>query len=163
MNKLRAHPKGIAMKTIKGFTLIELMITVAVIGILLKIGLPAYTDYVKRGKLVEGTSTLSDARVKMEQFYNDNRTYAPASVALTAANGCPTAVPIPAATTNFTYACGNLAATSYTITATGIGSLNGFTYTIDQDNAKKTTNAPAGWAAPTMPATCWIGKKGGAC
>src|SRR5476649_1652588 len=96
------------MKTEKGFTLIELMITVAVIGILLKIALPAYTDYVKRGKLVEGTSTLSDGRVKMEQYFQDNRTYAPPSVALTATNGCPTALPLPAATTNFTYSCANL-------------------------------------------------------
>jgi type IV pilus assembly protein PilE len=157
------------MRTKKGFTLIELMITVAVIGILLKVALPAYTDYVKRGKLVEGTSVLSDARVKMEQYFQDNRTYAPSSVALTAANGCPTTLPIPAATTNFTYSCANPTApttTTYTITATGIGSLAGFTYTIDETNTKRTTNAPAGWATATMPGTpagCWIRNKGGAC
>jgi type IV pilus assembly protein PilE len=163
MNKLRAQSKEIAMKTKKGFTLIELIIAIAVIAILLRVGLPAYTDYVKRGKLVEGTSTLADARVKIEQYYQDNRTYAPASVALTAANGCPTTLPIPAATTNFTYDCSNLAATTYTITATGIGSVANFVYTIDETNTKRTTSAPAGWAAAAMPATCWISKKGGAC
>jgi type IV pilus assembly protein PilE len=131
------------MKTENGFTLIELMITVAVIGILLKIALPAYTDYVKRGKLVEGTSTLSDGRVKMEQFFQDNRTYV----------GGPT----PANTTNFTYATSNLALTTYTITASGIGSLLGFSYTINETNTKASTTP---WGNST---TCWVNKKGGAC
>jgi type IV pilus assembly protein PilE len=150
------------VKTKKGFTLIELMIAVAVIGILLGVGLPAYSDYVKRGKLIEGTSTLSDGRVKIEQYFQDNRTYTTIAVVL-AMNGCVSTLPLPAATTNFNYSCSNLSTTTYTITATGIGSLAGFIYTIDQDNAKKTTNAPAGWAKPTMPATCWIVKKGGGC
>src|SRR5450432_2406556 len=115
------------MKTEKGFTLIELMITVAVVGILLKLALPAYSDYVKRGKLVEGTSTLSDGRVKMEQFFQDNPT--------TGYVGGPA----PAATTNFTYATSTAlipapTATTYTIVATGIGSLAGFVYTINQNN-----------------------------
>jgi type IV pilus assembly protein PilE len=143
MNKLRAHPKEIAVKRKKGFTLIELMITVAVIGILLKVALPAYTDYVKRGKLVEGTSAISDGRVKMEQFFQDNRTYV--------------AGPAPANTTNFTYAASNLTATTYTITATGIGSLVGFVYTINETNTKA-SNTPWG-----NNATCWVNKKGGAC
>ena len=137
------------MKTKKGFTLIELMIVVVVIGILSAVAIPAYTDYVTRGKLVEGTSMLSDGRVKMEQFFQDNRTYVGG--------------PAPAATTYFTYAASNLTADTYTITATGIGSLAGFVYTIDQTNTKRTTSAPAGWAAAAMPAACWISKKGGGC
>jgi type IV pilus assembly protein PilE len=159
-----AHPKEIAMKTNKGFTLIELMITVAVIGILLKVALPAYTDYVKRGKLVEGTSVLSDGRVKMEQYFQDNRTYGPLSLALTAADGCPSTLPIPAATANFTYACSYVPAptyiaptNNYTITATGIGSLLGFGYTINETNTKGSTTP---WGNST---TCWVNKKGGAC
>ena len=59
----------------KGFTLIELMIVVVVIGILSAIAMPAYTDYVKRGKAAEATATLADMRIKMEQFFQDNRTY----------------------------------------------------------------------------------------
>jgi type IV pilus assembly protein PilE len=154
------------MKAQRGFTLLELMIVVVVIAILAAIAIPNYRDYAVRGKLVEGTSALSDGRVKMEQYFQDNRSYAPASVALTAANGCPTTLPLPASTDNFTYACSNLAATTYTLTATGTNALVGFTYSIDQTNTKRTTTAPTGWATAAMPgtpATCWISKKGGVC
>lgn len=135
------------MKTQKGFTLIELMIVVVVIGILASIGIPSYNDYVTRGKLVKGTSALSDGRVKMEQFFQDNRTYVGGT--------CP------AATTNFTYACSGLSTTAYLITATGVGNLSAFSYTIDQTNTKQTTALKAGWG--TVPANCWIMKKGDAC
>lgn len=131
------------MKTQQGFTLVELMVTVAVIGILAAIGIPAYNDYVTRGKLVEATSALSDGRVKMEQFFQDNRTYVGG--------------PAPAATANFTYAASNLATTTYTITATGTGSLAAFSYTINQANTK-TSTTPWGNSA-----TCWVRNKGGAC
>lgn len=131
------------MKTQRGFTLIELMVVVAVIGILASIGIPAYNDYVTRGKLVEGTSALSDGRVKMEQYFQDNRTYVGGTA--------------PAETTNFTYAPSNLSTTTYTITATGKGNLSTFSYTIDQANTK-TSATPWGNGA-----TCWVMKKGDAC
>jgi type IV pilus assembly protein PilE len=131
------------MKTQRGFTLIELMIVVVVIGILASIGIPAYGDYVTRGKLVEGTSALSDGRVKMEQYFQDNRTYV-GGIA-------------PADTTNFTYAPSHLSATTYTITATGKGNLSAYSYTINETNTKA-SNTP--WGNST---TCWIMKKGDAC
>ena len=138
------------MKTQRGFTLIELMIVVVVIGILASIGFPAYSDYVTRGKLIEGTSALSDGRIKMEQFFQDNRTYD--------AGGGTTCPPtIPAATANFTYACSGLTATTYTITATGTGGLSAFSYTIDETNTK-TSATPWGNSA-----ACWVTNKGGAC
>jgi type IV pilus assembly protein PilE len=140
-------------KTDSGFTLIELLIVIAVIGLLAAIALPNYSDYVVRGKLVEATSALSDGRIKMEQFFQDSRTYAGG--------------PAPADTTNFTYAAPNTGTptTTYTITATaktGSG-VDGFVYTIDQANVQGTSQAPAGWVAATMPATCWIVKRGGGC
>ena len=131
------------MKAQRGFTLIELMIVVVVIGILASIGIPAYGDYVIRGKLVEGTSALSDGRVKMEQYFQDNRTYVGGTA--------------PADTANFTYAPSNLSTTTYTITATGKGNLSTFSYTIDQANTK-TSATPWGNGA-----TCWVMKKGDTC
>ena len=126
-----------------GFSLIELMIAVVIIGILAKIAMPSYSDYVIRGKLPEGMSMLSDGRVKIEQFFQDNRTYV---------NGT-----CPAATANFTYVCSNLSTTTYLITATGTGSLSAFSYTINQANVK-TSATPWGNGA-----TCWILTRGGAC
>lgn len=131
------------MNTQKGFTLIELMIVIVVIGILASIGFPAYNDYVTRGKLTQAAAGLSDGRVKMEQFFQDNRTYAGGT--------CP------AATEHFTFACSDLSATTYTITATGKGSLSAYSYAIDETNTKSSAT-PWGNGA-----TCWILKKGDAC
>src|SRR5688572_17819740 len=60
----------------QGFTLIEVMITVAIIGILAAVALPSYRDYVLRGQVVDATSGLAAMRADMERHYQDNRTYA---------------------------------------------------------------------------------------
>lgn len=143
------------MKTQKGFTLIELMVVVAIVGILASIAIPAYTSYVLRGKLTEATTELSTMRVKLEQYFQDNRSYEGACAAGTVA-------PLPAGK-YFTYTCPTLTASAFTVTATGVGArgTDGFVYTVDQDNTKQTTDAPAGWGA--MPVSCWVTKKGEAC
>lgn len=146
------------MQLQKGFTMIELMIVVAIVAILASVAMPAYQDYVTRSRLVEATSTLSDARVKMEQYFQDNRTYDAGG-----GNTCPAA--IPAATTYFTYTCSGLSTTAYTLTATGIGNLSAFVYTLDQANVRRTTGLGSGWGtvSTSTPALCWITKKGGSC
>ena len=127
----------------KGFTLVELMIVVAIIGILASIALPNYTEYVKRGKLTEATSAIADGRVRMEQFFQDNRTYAGG--------------PCPANTSNFTIACTTPTATTYTITATGNGNVSGFIYTINESNVK---TSETDWGDSTI---CWVKGTGGTC
>ena len=151
------------MKRTKGFTLIELMIVVAIIGILSAIAIPAYTDYVTRAKIPEATSTLADLRVKMEQYYLDNRTYPTGGcvvVVLPAVLGA-TELAVPAAA-NFAFSCGTPTATTYTLTAMGEAGrgMSGFTYTLNQRNDKATTAVPTGW---TSNAACWVTKKGGEC
>ena len=149
------------MKMRNGFTLLELLIVVAVVGILAAIALPSYRDYITRGKITEATSNLADTRVKLEQFFQDNRSYA---------NAClpGTVAPLPSGSNAryFTYTCPTLTATAFTVQADGVVAegMGGFRYTIDQANAKVTTvtgaAAAAGW---TGNASCWVTKKGGVC
>ncbi len=58
-----------------GFTLIEMMITVAIVAILASVALPSYSEYVLRSKTEEATSGLAELRVRMEQYFQDNRKY----------------------------------------------------------------------------------------
>lgn len=64
------------MKKVKGFTLIELMIVVIIIGILAGIAYPSYSQYVQRGYRTEGKSALLDLAAKQERYYMQNYKYA---------------------------------------------------------------------------------------
>lgn len=146
------------MKPCKGFTLVEVMIVVAILGILATIALPAYRDYVLRGKLTEAFANLSDFRVRMEQFYQDNRRYDGSGL-----GGCGVAGPAAGNAKYFAYSCapGAAPAQTFVATATGVGDLAGFVFTIDQANNRSTLAVPAGWRG--APATCWVRRKDGSC
>ena len=59
----------------RGFTLIELMIAVAIVGIIAAVAVPNYTEYVKRASRAEAAAALLDTANKQEQFFVDNREY----------------------------------------------------------------------------------------
>lgn len=133
-----------------GFTLIELMITVVIISILASIAVPSYNDYVTRSRIAEATAALAAKRVRMEAFFDNNRTYA----------GAPDCAADTTTSKNFTFSCLAATPTNYTVQAVGTGAMAGFTYTVNEANAKATTGAPAGW---TTNATCWVLRRDGAC
>lgn len=134
----------------QGFTLIEIMVAVAIIGVLTAVALPAYNGYVMRGRLVEAFAALSTVQPNAEQFWSNGRTFA----AFDGSNAFPAASP------NFTYALSGATAQAYTVTATGRAKAAGFVYTIDQQGNRATTGVPSGWTAN---AGCWVDRKGGQC
>lgn len=154
------RPRGLGAALARGgqagFTLIELMITVAIVAIIASVAYPQYTDYVRRGRLVEGTGLLSTTRVRLEQYYQDNRNYG------STASACGVALP----TSNFfTFSCNWGAggtSQSFLLTATGNASagLSGYTYTVDHNNLQQTT---AFVGASGLPVNCWLRRKGDTC
>ena len=139
-----------ATHTYSGFTLIELMVVIAIVAILGSIAMPAYSDYITRSRIIDATGSLGVKRARVEAFFDNNRTYV-------GATDCA------ADTTTsqyFTFSCAAVTATTYTLQAVGTGAMAGFTYTVDQSNARATTSVPSGW---TSSATCWVMRRDGAC
>jgi type IV pilus assembly protein PilE len=143
-----------------GFTLIELMIAVAIVAILAAVAMPSYNSYVRRGQLTEAFTLLADMRVKMEQYYQDNKYYGVNAGSTT----CPTLAPaytaFPYAAKNFSIICTLGAAPSQTflLRANGTGGLTtGFDYTLNEQGTKGT----AQFAHAASTAVCWLSKAAG--
>jgi type IV pilus assembly protein PilE len=141
----------------RGFTLIELLIVVCAIGILAAIGFPAYTEYVQRGKVVEALGQLATTRVRLEQYYQDNRKYG------TTASSCPPGVDLPQSA-HFTFTCtwgADSTPQTFLLTATGTAAsgMAGFVFTVDETNRQVTKM----YAGAERNLNCWMKRKGDAC
>ena len=146
------------MRHNSGFTLIEAMITVAIVAILAAIAVPSYNEYVQRARITEATSNLADMRNKLEQYFQDNRTWTPGGgIPLPCTAG--TVAPLPVSQ-NFTFTCVGMGANTYTVVATGNASMANFRYSINQFNQRVTMNLPAGW---NNQGCGWVLKKDGSC
>ncbi len=140
-----------------GFTLLELMIVVAIIAILAGIVFPNYSAYVVRSKITEATSNLSQTRILMEQYFQDRRRYTTAAGGAT----CGASLPPPSTSAMFNYAAVCTDST-YRITATGIASqgMAGFVFDINETNVRRTVSFPT---ATGLPLNCWIDRSSGSC
>ncbi len=129
-------------KRSSGFTLIELMIVVAIIGILAAIAVPAYSDYVLKGKRSDAKAALLQAQIAQEKYRANNTTYA-TTIALAG-------ITSPSPDGYYTIAVvGTPDATTYRITAAPLSPFADATcgtFAINQDGAYYTGYANA---------TCW--------
>lgn len=96
--------KKVNMQRQQGFTLIELMIVIAIVGILAAIALPAYQDYTVRARMAEPMARLAEAKTSIAEFYaargalpspaqsglNQSRTLIISSITYNSAGGVPT-------------------------------------------------------------------------
>lgn len=136
-----------------GITLMELMIAVAIVGILGAVALPSYRDYVRRGQLPEAVGALSDYRIKMEQYYQDRRNFGAAGCADGA--GAPAWSDFkPKEAKYFGYSCELLEnGQGYRVTATGgEAAAKGHVYSIDHDNNRRTTS----FKGTAVNKACWL-------
>jgi type IV pilus assembly protein PilE len=140
-----------------GFSLIELMVVVAIVGILTAIAIPAYGGYVMRSRLVEAFSGLGAAQTSVEDYWSNSHTY----VGFDTVDAThPRRLPPDSANFTFSLDSSVTSDSAYTVLATGHGPVDGFVFTIDQNGKRATRAAPIGYGTST---TCWIDRKGSQC
>ena len=134
---------GAPVRPARGFTLMELLIVVAVISVLAAVAYPSYQKQVQAGRRAEAKAALTEVAQRLERYYTENNTYLNACLAGTA--GCTAAATVYAATTeNGHYAlslpAANRSVSTFLVTATPRGGQAGDacgTFTLRQDGERR--------------------------
>jgi type IV pilus assembly protein PilE len=129
-------------ESVRGFTLIELMVTVAIVAILVTIAYPLYLHQLIEGRRSGAEAALMDVAQREQQYFLDQRQYA--SGASTSAVSASLNVTFPSSVTNFYTITVNVGTTPPTFTATatpiaGTAQASDVTLTIDQTGSKAPT------------------------
>ena len=105
---------------LKGFTLLEIVIVLAITGLLAILAYPSYQDHLTRTRRIEGQSALLDLANRMEAYFSENDTYEGATIA----QQKPTDLLSRPSTSNnhYSLAIKEASANTYTLVATPIGS-----------------------------------------
>lgn len=154
------YPDRIPRRVARGFTLIEAMVVTVVLAILATLAVPSYTDYLRRAQLNEAFNVLNDYQVKLEQYYQDHRSYGNGGGTTCAnASGAPSWSNFaPAGARYFSYGCA-LAGSSgtgnqaFTLTATGAGGrATGHVYTLTSSGVRATST----FKGASVTRNCWL-------
>lgn len=135
-------------RSMGGFTLVELIITVAVIGILAAVAVPSYREHVSASRRSDARSALLGAAQALERFYTERNTYVGATLGTTGVY--PSASPQGFYTLSITSQDANGFALRATRTGGQVGDKCG-NYTYNQAGAKGVASASTGYTA----AKCW--------
>ena len=150
LNKCKASAYGLKKRFLNnaGFTLLELIIAIAILSIIVAVAAPSYSQYVQRGKIAEALATLGNLSTQMEKNYLDFRQYtgSDGNCAVGALN-----------TENFDYTCAS-SGQDYTWTATS--SDGKYIFSVN-NNFNKVTLAFGGNTMSSV--DCWMISEDGTC
>lgn len=132
-----------------GFTLIEVMITLAIIALLAAIALPSYVDYINRQKMRLAQSDLTALSLALENRFQQQLTYPAAQTGTAAVRAAVPGWSPASEAADFSFNISAATATTYTLQAVGASgsALSGCTIQIQQDNTRGTTGCPLGSGA----------------